>query len=171
MKKIYSVIIYIFLMLTLVSCKAMRNEESVVTKHTIIASDKQNIIIRDQSNNKDLINPLEARYWLKNNVNKHAFAGNRFENTKAASEFAEQLYNAGAENIQVSGVLNEDMRIEKEGGPYADTFIVRLPEDKEKRQKILSIYFKEAENQDFIEDIESLHTIDFGQKDLFFWWN
>lgn len=171
MKKIYAVIICIFLILPLVGCKAMRNEEGVVTKHTIIASDKQNIITTYKSNNKDLINPLEARYWLKNNDNKHAFAGNRFENTRAASEFAVQLYDAGAENIQVSGVLNEDMRIEKEGGPYADTFIVRLPEDKEKRQKILSIYYKEAENQYFIEDMESLHTIDYGQKDLIFWWD
>lgn len=94
----------------------MRNEKSVVTKYTIIASGKQNIIIRDQSNNKDLINPLEARYWLKNNNNKHAFAGSRFENTKTASEFAEQLYDTGAENIQVSGILNEDMRIEKKEG-------------------------------------------------------
>lgn len=171
MKKIYSVIIYIFLMLTLVSCKAILNKESVATKHTIIARDKQNIIIRDQSNNKDLVNPLEARYWLKNNNNKHAFAGSRFENTKAASEFAEQLYNAGAENIQVNGILNEDMRIEKEGGPYADTFIIRLPEDKEKRQKIFSIYYKEAENEDFIENIEFLRTIDYGQKDLVLWWD
>lgn len=171
MKKIYSVIICIFLILALVSCKAMRNEKSVVIKHTIIASGKQNIIIRDQSNNKDLINPLEARFWLKNNNSKHAFAGSRFQNTKAASEFAEQLYDTGAENIQVSGILNEDMRIEKEGGPYADTFIVRLPEDKEKRQKIFSIYFKEAENPDFIENMESLNTIDYGQKDLIFWWN
>jgi hypothetical protein len=110
----------------------------------------------------------EALQWLKNNKNSHAFAGNRFGETKNAIEFVEKLYKAGAEEVRVTGIFDEPERIEEEGGAYADTLIVKLPDEKNKRLEIFKIYRYELNNYDFNsgEDID-----DEGQELIEFWWD
>ena len=69
----------------------------------------------------------EALAWLESNPNPYALAGNRFTSTEDALIFVERLYEYGAVEVLVTGIYDEDWRIEAEGGPYADTLIVRLP--------------------------------------------
>lgn len=110
----------------------------------------------------------EALRWLKNNKNPHAFAGNRFEVTNNAIEFVEKLYKVGSEEVRVTGIYDEPERIAEEGGAYAETLIVKLHEEKNKRVKIFEIYKYELNNHDFNsgEDIE-----DEGQSLIGFWWD
>lgn len=90
---------------------------------------------------------FEALDWLKNNKNPSALATNRFGDTENAIRFVEKLYELGAVNVNVIGILDEPERIEDEGGPYATALIVNLPEDREKRNKILEFYKREIEEQ------------------------
>jgi hypothetical protein len=69
----------------------------------------------------------EARVWLKTNQNTSAFAGNRFDTTGQALAFVEELYRAGAAHVAIDNILEEN--VEREGGPYADTLVVVLPDD------------------------------------------
>jgi hypothetical protein len=110
----------------------------------------------------------EALKWLKENNNPCAFAGNRFKETKDAIEFVSKLYSLGAEEIQVTGIFDEPERIEEEGGAYAETLIIKLPEEVERRKKIFKIYEHELENYDFNsgEEVE-----DVGQDTIVFWWD
>src|SRR5436189_3492168 len=66
---------------------------------------------------------VEARSWLRHNSNCSAFATNRFGNTARALAFVESLYRTGATEVLVS-----DPRVDSTGAPYADTLIVRCPE-------------------------------------------
>ncbi|MBU8878881.1 hypothetical protein BGM26_07765 [Bacillus sp. FJAT-29790] len=89
----------------------------------------------------------EALEWLNNNNNPSALASNRFGETVNAIKFVEKLYELGAIKVNVIGILDEAERIEDEGGPYATSLIVDLPQDKEKRNKIIAFYKKEMEEQ------------------------
>lgn len=101
----------------------------------------------------------EARQWFSTNKNVSPFAGNRFGKKENALAFVEQLYEAGAETVYVTGINNEA------GGPYADSIVLVLPSDKEKRKKLFEINRIEAEREGF----DGMRDI--GQKELFFWWD
>jgi hypothetical protein len=75
------------------------------------------------------------------------------------------LYEAGAETVHVANIQKEAWRIKDEGGPYADSLVVVLPKDKEKRKKLFEINRVEAEREGF----DGMR--DAGQKELFFWWD
>ncbi len=107
----------------------------------------------------------EARTWLKDNPNPYAFAGNRFETKQEALDFIERLYSAGAVTVYVTNTHNEDWRIKQEGGPYADTLIVKLPTDPQKRRVIFRINSEEAQKEGFAPDADT------GQNELLFWWD
>ncbi len=60
------------------------------------------------------------------------FANNHFGGDSGnanALGFVERLYAAGATKVEVAGILAEPGRIKRDGGPYADTLIVSLPND------------------------------------------
>ena len=82
--------------------------------------------------NVDLGPQYEALAWLESNPNPYALAGNRFHSTEDAIAFVEMLYEAGAVEVLVTNIYDEDWRIEAEGGPYADSLIIHLPQDSEK---------------------------------------
>lgn len=90
---------------------------------------------------------FEALEWLKNNSNRSALASDRFGETMNAIKFVEKLYELGARKVNVIGILDESERIEDEGGPYATSLIVDLPQDNEKRNEIIEFYKKEMEEQ------------------------
>ncbi|MGG3890701.1 hypothetical protein [Metabacillus fastidiosus] len=94
---------------------------------------------------------FEALEWFKNNNNQSALASDRFGETVNAVKFAEKLYELGAIKIDVIGILDEPERIEDEGGPYDTSLIVNLPQDNEKRNKIIEFYKKEMEEQEIEE--------------------
>lgn len=107
----------------------------------------------------------EAREWLKANSNPAALAGNRFDSSEEALAFVESLYAAGATQVLVSGILDEDWRIQREGGPYADTLIVILPTDPKQRAALFRMAAKEAEHEDFEPEVDR------GQSQLVLWWD
>ncbi|MEH7400785.1 hypothetical protein V7148_07350 [Gottfriedia acidiceleris] len=90
---------------------------------------------------------FEALEWLKSNNNPPALATNRFGETIYAINFVEKLYELGAGKVSVVGIIDEKERIEDEGGPYAESLIVELPEDDVKRNDIIRFYEKEMEEQ------------------------
>jgi hypothetical protein len=60
----------------------------------------------------------------RSNRNPRAFAANKFHTTARALEFVEQLYAAGATEVLVDNILDDQLRA-AEPGPYADTLIIR----------------------------------------------
>lgn len=71
---------------------------------------------------------FEALQWLKENKNESAFASNYFGETSTALHTVSKLYDLGANKVEVTHIYDEPSRIRSEGGPYADTLIVHMPE-------------------------------------------
>jgi hypothetical protein len=115
--------------------------------------------------NEDFGPQYEALTWLESNPNPYALAGNRFYSTKDAIAFVEMLYEVGAMEVLVTSIYDEDWRIKAEGGPYADTLIIRLPHDSEKRNGLFKIVNEEAAREGFSPEI------DIGQETLLLWWD
>jgi hypothetical protein len=88
-----------------------------------------------------------------------------FESTEEALAFVETLYAAGALEVWVTGIYDEDWRIEAKGGPYADTLIVHLPPEEEKRLALFEIADEEALREGFAPESDT------GQKELLLWWD
>ena len=84
----------------------------------------------------------EARDWLVKNPNKVGFATNHFDTTADALAFVDRLYAAGAVTVEVGQVFEEEWRIEEEGGPYAATLYIVLPEDEDTRHNVKIAAFK-----------------------------
>lgn len=103
--------------------------------------------------------------WLESNHNPYAFASNHFGKKENALKFIRNLYKQGCIKVYVTGIYDEDWRIKEEGGPYADTLVVILPDDKQKRKTIFTIHAKEAISEGFSPEKDT------GQKELLFWWD
>ena len=82
----------------------------------------------------DFPKPVEARAWLAANRNPSAFATNRFYTTERAIAFINAVYDAGAIEVLVDNIRQDGS--DRDGGPYADTFIFKLPDDDERRWKV-----------------------------------
>ena len=108
----------------------------------------------------------EAREWLAENRNPHAFAGNRFVDSREALIFVNLLYELGAVNVWVDHILDEARRIDEQGGPYADTLIVELPQDSATRAKLYELHERELAEREGLDT--GLYT---GAGTLIFWWD
>lgn len=102
----------------------------------------------------------EARSWLKNNKNRHALAGNRFYGTQDALGFVENLYRLGANKVLV-----DNISFEEKGGTYADSLIIRLPPESEKRQALFKVFNEELEKEGF--ELAK----DKGENEFTLWWD
>jgi hypothetical protein len=124
--------------------------------------------------NRDILLPIpieglpEAEGWLRANWHPSAFATNRFDTTVGALKFVEQLYAAGATEIGVDNIV---MLESADWTPYADTLIVRLPEDRTRRRDLLAL-MKDVGRPDENgpDSIEELLT-DCGQSEVRLWWD
>ena len=114
-----------------------------------------------------LIKP-EALEWLENNNNPSALASDRFGDTINAIKFVEKLYELGAVKISVDCIWDEPERIKIEGGAYAVNLLVELPNDIEKRERILEVYNKEGQANG-INEGEEFEGLD--EHILEFWWD
>jgi len=65
----------------------------------------------------------EARAWLRDNENQYPFAGEAFSKSEIARH-VEDLYQAGASRVTISGIYKEPRRIARDCGPYAATLLV-----------------------------------------------
>jgi len=125
-------------------------------------------IIKDVISLEEDLMMYEALEWLKSNNNPSALASDRFGETVNAIEFVKKLYELGAEKVSVIGIMDETERVEEEGGAYASTLLVELPNDTEKREKILEVYNKEIEENGLNEGEE---YEGWDENTLAFWWD
>ncbi len=91
----------------------------------------------------------EALPWLKASGNPAALASNRFNSTGEAVAFVERLYRAGALRVAIlpDSIWSDPMTLQDEGGPYTDTIVVKLPEDRVGRARVLAVCRPEFEFQ------------------------
>lgn len=107
----------------------------------------------------------EARQWLADNANPSPLASNRFGEKENAAAFVEQLYRAGAQAVYAVNITDDPETLRDEGGPYSDSLVMVLPEEKEKREKLFALAAEEAHREGF--DNQG----DYGQEELFLWWD
>ena len=107
----------------------------------------------------------EAAAWLRANWSEHALATNRFGTTARAVEFVDLLYKAGATEICVDNVM---MLPNHDWTPYADTLLVRLPQDPTKRSALFDL-IEHVGKPD--QDGGDEPLIDSGQMEVRLWWD
>ena len=121
---------------------------------------------------KSMQDPSEAREWLANNPNPYPLANNRFDSRDAAQQFVESLYKAGAEAVHITMIHDEPWRLDQEGGPYAESLLVKLPRKPEARAKILAMAEEEMQHGEFLEDEKQyLLEIHGDEESISFWWD
>ena len=126
---------------------------------------------RDPPFNRDDLLPgpsdtvAEAAAWLRANWGESAFAANRFGTTENALAFVNQLYEAGATQVCVD---NEMLLPNHEWTPYADTLLVRMPEDHHQRRALFELMEYTGRPD---EDGGSEPLIDCGQQQVRLWWD
>ena len=108
----------------------------------------------------------EARAWLRANHHPNPFATNRFGTRERALQFVEQLYTAGATFVSIDGIL---MLPNHNWAPIADTLIVDLPEDHEKRRDVFEL-MEQVGRPDEHDEIDQ-PLLDSGQKAVRLWWD
>jgi len=107
----------------------------------------------------------EARAWITANANPNAFARNRFDSKEAARAFLDSLYASGADTVYVLNVQQDSAWIQREGGPYADALLVRLPSDAAARARLFEFGARETRSEGFEQERDR------GQRYLYFWWD
>jgi hypothetical protein len=128
----------------------------------------------DPPHNRDCLLPIapggglaEASTWLGANWSPSAFASNRFGTTQAAIAFVEQLYAAGAEAVAIDNVM---MLPDHDWTPYADTLIVKLPEEASRRRDLFDLMEHVGKPDEDGPDFADL-LIDSGQDRVRLWWD
>lgn len=124
-----------------------------------------NVTVRKREVKNSKHDPVEGIKFLENNKNLSPLAGNKFQNKENALAFVKKLYELGATKVLVDGILAEPERIRKEGGPYADTLLVTLPTELDKRAQLFR-FIEENQDPDYAEKIE-----DTGQTTETLWWD
>jgi hypothetical protein len=81
--------------------------------------------------------PPEARAWLLSNANRRRARHETFHETARAVAFVDELYMAGATEVLVDNILEEHRA--REGGPYADSLIIRFGGDSLASHRLLQI--------------------------------
>jgi hypothetical protein len=79
----------------------------------------------------------EARAWLSANSNPSAVATNKFHETARALAFVDELYAAGATEVLIDNISEEHRA--REGGPYADSLIIRFGKNSAASHRLLRI--------------------------------
>jgi hypothetical protein len=107
----------------------------------------------------------EARAWLASTRNPYPFASNRFEGLAAAAAFIDSLYLLGADTVYVLNVQQDSAWLAREGGPYADALLIRLPAAPETRAGLFAQGAREMRKEGFDPDRDR------GQRYLYLWWD
>jgi len=119
---------------------------------------------------EELHQKVEALSWLQSNLNTSPLAGNRFDKEEAI-DFVQTLYRLGCTKVYVTNIYDEESRIRDNGGPYADTLIAELPQDRHKKREIFAIYRQEERLDDFESQFENEVDYDYEETELRFWWD
>lgn len=108
------------------------------------------------------IHDPEARAWLTSNYNPSALATNKFQTTARALAFVYELYAAGAKEVLIDNIFDE-VRPEDDG-PYADSLIVRLPENPRQGWELRKLCEREV-------DCDTGGTCHERADSLYLWWD
>jgi hypothetical protein len=108
------------------------------------------------------LNNPEACAWLLSNYNPSALPTNKFQTTARALAFVYELYAAGAMEVLIDNIM-DDVR-PNDGGPYADSLIVRLPDDGHQRWRLIERCHWEVEG-------EADGTCHERGDSLYLWWD
>jgi hypothetical protein len=81
----------------------------------------------------------EAREWLRANKNPGALGFNVLRTTANAIRLVEDLYAAGAQKVHVANINEHPGTIDEEGGPYADTLLVKPPPDNRNWREFITV--------------------------------
>lgn len=119
----------------------------------------------NQDDYLDSLRMLPALPWIDANRGDSAFASNRFGPTAKAREFIEMLFEQGAVEVFVADPREEEDRILTEGGPYADTLVVVMPEDPVERAALFKVFDREAGAP------TGVVSPDEGQTRVLLWWD
>lgn len=104
----------------------------------------------------------EARAWLTSNANRSAFATNKFHETARAVAFVDELYVAGATEVLIDNIFEEHRA--HEGGPYADSLIIRFGGDSLASHRLLEICEHAIEG-------EADGRVDHEPEEIRIWWD
>jgi hypothetical protein len=85
----------------------------------------------------------EALNWLRKSNNESALASNRFGATQNAIQFVQQLYDVGAERVIVplASITKDEAEV------YADSLVVTLPSQADKRERVWKLCAREIERE------------------------
>jgi hypothetical protein len=107
----------------------------------------------------------DAAPWLRANWGESAFATNRFGSTENALAFVNQLHEAGARYVHID---NEMQLPNHDWTPYADTLLVGIPDDPEKRRALFDV-MEHTGRPD--QDGDDTALVDGGQQEVRLWWD
>ena len=84
----------------------------------------------------------EAKEWLTNQAATHGFAPNRFAIKDEAISFVQGFYDAGAAEVFIPSDGIRDYRALRSGvgGATANSMVITLPPDEEKRKSVVAAY-------------------------------
>ena len=108
---------------------------------------------------------MEARDLLASNPSEHPIALNHFCGRVDTEKFVERLYALGAGRVLADNVSYDDDSTRS--GPYTDSLVVQLPEDKDSREALVSLC-----NEHCMADASTgAKFVDQGQPTLYLWWD
>lgn len=110
---------------------------------------------------RDYFQGPEALAWLRANESESALASNRFQETGNAVRFVKKLYDAGAEKV----LIPQDSIHADEYETYADALVVTLPDDPERRARVLELCAPEIARQGGSPDELA------GENQVYLWWD
>jgi hypothetical protein len=113
----------------------------------------------------DAMRKIPALQWLEANRNPYPLASNRFPTAAEARVFVEELFHLGAVEVYVADPKDDEARVRAEGGPYADTLVVHLPDEAEPRRALFRRSAEEAARDGYAAEA------DVGQRQLVLWWD
>ena len=113
----------------------------------------------------------EAKEWLTIQAAAHGFAPNRFTIKDEAISFVEGFYDAGAAKVFIpSDDIRDYPKLRSEvGGATANSMVITLPPDEEKRRVVVAAYLAEATAEGYDAMTEEEAVID--EKYLYLWWD
>ena len=108
---------------------------------------------------------IPALQWLEANRNPYPLASNRFPTVAEARAFVDELFKLGAVEVYVADPKDDEARVRAEGGPYADTLVVDLPDGAKQRKALFMRAAEEAARDGYAAET------DIGQKQMVLWWD
>jgi hypothetical protein len=113
----------------------------------------------------------EALEWLRDKAAPKGFALNRFPDKAEAARFVEQLYQLGATKVFVpDDAIRDYEKLRREvGGACADSLVVGLPSEPERRKAVLEFCVQELRDEGLDDETPDDSVVD--GRYIYLWWD